>query len=141
MTKQTKNQTVNASKLKQELQHFAGDLVRYQHPLNQKVIYTPGVRHLVKEANAYWLLDAIASWLGSRDFVEAAMRDSRIADMHFWTLHVNADRSAVLFAKADSPCDPFIEQQVEWTDFPLPMIDIWAAFDGDHWTLYLPSEH
>jgi len=24
--------------------------------------------------------------------------------------------------------------------FPLPLIGIWAGFDGEHWTLYLPSK-
>ncbi|MEQ9461040.1 MAG: hypothetical protein RIG82_08820 [Phycisphaeraceae bacterium] len=27
------------------------------------------------------------------------------------------------------------------TNFPLDRIDLWAAFDGRYWTLYLPSEH
>ena len=141
MTKQTKKQTLDVNQLKAEMEHFCGDLVRYRHPLNQKVIYTPGVRHVAEKANAYWLIDAIASWIGTPDFLEAAQEDSRIASMHFWTLEVNADSAATLVARADSPCDSFIEQQIEWTDFPLSKIDIWAGFDGSHWTLYLPSEH
>ena len=140
MTKQTKDETAKVQ-LEQELQHFMGDLVRYRHPLNQNVIYTPGVRYLAEKAEAYWLIDAIASWIGSPEFNQAATQDARIDEMHFWTLEVTADQSALLFAKADGPDKAFIEQPLEWTDFPLPKIDIWAAFDGSHWTLYLPSEH
>jgi hypothetical protein len=60
--------------------------------------------------------------------------------MQFWRLTVT-DESAVLVAEADSGEEPFIRQEIEFTDFPLEKIDIWAAFDGLHWTLYLPSEH
>ena len=139
MTKGTNNQT-NTNALKMELQSFIGDFVRYQHPLNRSVIYSPGVRHLAENASAYWLIDAIASWIGSTTFVAATSQDERIGQMHFWTLDVEPSGAAVLYAKADSPCDAFIEQPIEWSDFPLPTIDIWAGFDGSHWTLYLPSE-
>ena len=42
---------------------------------------------------------------------------------------------------AGSGGPPFITQKIEYTDFPLDEIDIWAGFDGTRWTLYLPSEH
>ena len=29
-----------------ELRQFTGDLERYRHPLNRRVIFTPGVHHL-----------------------------------------------------------------------------------------------
>ncbi len=61
--------------------------------------------------------------------------------MHFWTLERGNGTETVLYAKADSSDLPFIEQAIDFTDFPLRKIDIWAAYDGTHWTLYLPSEH
>jgi len=36
-----------------DLRQFTGDLVRYRHSLNRKVIYTPGVQHVAKTAGAY----------------------------------------------------------------------------------------
>ena len=124
-----------------DLRQFSGDLVRYRHPLNSKVIYTPGIQHVAEAGQAYWLIDAIASWIGSPEFDQASRDDERILHMHFWTLEVSDDKSATLYAKADSPDKPFITQEIKFTDFPLPKIDIWAGFDGEHYTLYLPSEH
>lgn len=88
MTKTTKTSTEKANSLLLELQSFMGDLVRHRHPLNRSVIYTPGVRHLAEKGEAYWLLDAIASWIGSPEFVKAAKQDPRVDEMHFWTLDV-----------------------------------------------------
>ena len=72
-----------------DLQQFHGDLVRYRHPLNPKVIYTPGVRHVAQAGQAYWLIDAIASWIESEKFQAAARKDERIGCMHFWTLETS----------------------------------------------------
>lgn len=124
-----------------DLQQFSGDLERYRHPLNRQVIYTPGVHFVAEKGQAYWLIDAIASWIGSEPFNEAAANDTRINAMHFWTFEKREDEPSILYAKADSPEEPFISQLIEFTDFPLPKIEIWAGFDGRHWTLYLPSEH
>lgn len=123
-----------------DLAQFTGDLERYRHPLNRHVIYTPGVQYLAEQAGAYWLIDAIASYFGSPLMRRAMEKDSRIRFMQFWKLTVS-DASALLTAEADAGVQPFITQEIEFTDFPLPEIQIWTAFDGSHWTLYLPSEH
>ena len=54
---------------------------------------------------------------------------------------VGDDRTAFLSAVADSGEAPFIQQAIEFTDFPLTEIDLYCAFDGEHWTLMLPSEY
>lgn len=134
-------ENVDAPTLLNELQYFTGDLERWRHPLYRKLIYTPGVRHLAERAGANWLIDTIASWMPSSQFRAATQRDSRIGDIHFWKLEVSDDRSAVLTAVADSGEEPFIRQKMEFTNFPLPEIDFYCAFDGEHWTLMLPSEY
>jgi hypothetical protein len=126
---------------KDDLNQFTGDLVRYRHPLNRRVIYSPGVRHIAEEGGAYWLIDAIASHIGSPEFIKAAKRDCRINTMHFWLLETSWGGGAELTARADSGEVAFIKQAIPFTDFPLRQLDVWAAFDGEHWTLYLPSEH
>ncbi len=126
---------------KHDLSQFHGDLVRYRHQLNRRVIYTPGVQHIAEAGGAYWLIDAIASYLTPSYLAEAIRRDGRIADLHFWDLNVAEDDSAVLEARADSPCEPFVQQRIPYTDFPLDSVSIWAGYDDRHWTLYLPSEH
>lgn len=123
-----------------DLRQFTGDDQRYRHPLNPRIIYTPGVQYLAEQAGAYWLIDAIASYFGSPEMRQAMKEDARLQDMQFWRLTVEND-SARLTTQADQEVKPFIVQVIEYTDFPLPEIQIWAGFDGTYWTLYLPSEH
>lgn len=124
-----------------DLNQFTGDLERYRHAINRRVLYTPGVRFVAERGGAYWLIDEIAIALGSKILRQAADHDPRIADLHFWKLEVQSDRSARLLARVDSGERPFISRKISFTDFPLAYIDIWAGYDGTHWTLYLPSEH
>lgn len=124
-----------------DLRQFTGDLDRYRHSINRRVIYTPGVRYVAEQGGAYWLIDEIALLLGSLKMRKATSRDPRVGNLHFWKLTVSDDRSAVLAARADDGVTPFITRNIPFTDFPLDHVDIWAGFDGEHWTLYLPSEH
>ena len=124
----------------EDLQHFTGDTTRFRHPHNPSVIYTPGVQCLAERGKAYWLIDAIASYFGTPLMNQAIAKDSRLAYCQFWRLTVT-DSIGVLIAEADRGEEPFISQVIEFTDFPLDEVDIWAGFDGTCWTLYLPSEH
>ncbi len=87
------------------------------------------------------MLDAIASWLGSKEFAAATRRDPRVGDIHFWKLIVANDKSALLTAVADAGEPPFVRQAIDYTDFPLASIDLWCAFDGENRTLMLPGEY
>ena len=49
-----------------DLCQFTGELERFFHPLNRKVVYTPGVQYVAQAGQAYWLIDAIASYLWKR---------------------------------------------------------------------------
>ncbi len=124
-----------------ELRRFTGDLERFRHGLKCRVLYTPGIRHLAERAGAYWLIDEIAVALGSQAFHAAATSEPRIGELHFWRLDVDADKAALLTARADDGVPPWFVKNISFTDFSLSHIDVWAGFDGEHWTLYLPSEH
>ena len=124
-----------------ELRQFTGDLERFRHPLNSCVIYTPGVKHLADRAGAYWLLDDIAIFIGSRDMHEAAEANSNFREMQFWKLIVKPDSSAELDCEDGNGLSAGLGMTYGFTDFPLDHAEIWAAFNGLHWTLYLPSEH
>lgn len=134
-------QTTEPNPLLEELARFTGGDCFYRHPLNRSVIYTEGVQYLALKAEAFWLLDAVVSYFGSPEMREATEADSRLESLQFWCLKVREDRSAVLTARADEGVEPFITQRIEFTDFPVDSIDIWAGFNGSGWTLYLPSEH
>ena len=133
---------MSGGRLTQEsLRHFAGGLDRYRHGFNRSVLYTEGMRHVAERGGAYWLLDAIASHIGSREFNQAARVDNRVGSFHVWELRKDFDDSARLQARVDAGEPAFIEQDIEWTDFPLEELDVWAANDTEHWHLYLPGEH
>ena len=123
-----------------DLRQFTGDLKRFRHSLNRRVIYTPGVQFLAEKAGAYWLIDAIASYMGSPQLNKAIAEDDRLASLQFWRLDVTGN-TAVLTCRADSGVEPVIRQEIEYTDFPLDHIDVWVGFDNEYWTIYLPSEH
>lgn len=124
-----------------ELRQFTGDLERYRHAFNRQVIYTPGVKHMAERAGAYWLIDLIVSYFGSEIMKHAIADDDRLAWLQFWRLDVDENGGAVASCRADSGEEPAITQVISSTDFPLDHIDVWVGFDGEHWTLYLPSEH
>jgi hypothetical protein len=124
----------------EDLRRFTGDEVRYRHPFG-RVIFTEGVKYVADVAGAYWLIDAIASYFGSPKMSAAIARDERLAWMQFWKLHVDNEQRGKLVCQADAGEPASILQAIPYTDFPLELIEIWAAFDGRLWTLYLPSEH
>ena len=134
------DETKQPVELKFELSQFHGDDVRYRS-INPKLLYTPGVKHLAEHAGAYWLIDAIASYVPSKKLQKAIRHDDRVPVLHFWQLWVLDNGSATLSARVDSGVAPFITQVIPWTDFPLSTIELWCGYDGKSWTLYLPSEH
>lgn len=133
--------TDNRTLTQADLRHFTGDLERYRHWANHRVIYTAGIRHMADAGGAHWLVDKIALALGSKPLQQRFATDPRAAEMLFWTLRVNPDASATLVAIVDKGEAPIFECRIDYTDFPLDRADIWTAFDGGKWTLYLPSEH
>lgn len=135
------NQQQLAAELKTNLRQFTGDLERYRHSLFPKLIYTPGIQYLAETAGAYWLIDLIASHLISPEYKRAVQQDGRIIDLHFWNLAMSDDSTAVLTVQVDRGEDAFFRQSIPFSDFPLETIDLWVAFDGQFFTLYLPSEH
>ncbi len=124
-----------------DLAQFTGSTTWFRHSFNRAVIYTEGIQYLMEHGKAYWLVDAIASHIGSREFNKAAAKDDRIGLLHFWKLAVRPDHSATLTAVPDSGEPPFIQQEIPFTDFPLEEIDVWAQGNGDGYTLMLPSEY
>ena len=124
-----------------DLRQFTGDLERHRHLLSSNVIYTSGVRHLAEEGGAYWLIDAIASHLVYSEMAHAIAEDDQLQHLQFWKLKVNEDQAAELTCIADTDCPPAILQAIPWTDFPLPEVSVWVSFNGQHWTLFLPSEY
>ena len=112
----------------------------YFRTLNRRVVHTEGIKHFAESNRCWWLIDAIVSHIGCLKFNRAVAADRRIGECNFWTLTV-ADSSAVLSVVADSDCEPFITQVIEFTDLPDGEYRIWAENAGEFWVLLLPEEH
>jgi len=112
--------------LKEELNQFAGTEHYYKHWLG-KIVFTDGVKYLADKADAYWLIDLIASY------------QPTIKNVPFqvWVLKVNADKTAEATMHADADKPALIKQVIKYTTFPLNEIKLWLI-DG---VLILPSEY
>lgn len=135
-----------AEEIKAGLAYFTGTENYYRHGLVPVVVYTDGVQWLAESTDCYWLLDAIASHIvHNGELAEARRRDERLESMQFWTLDVDGSHGR-LTCVADANEAPAVVQEIEYTDFPLETISIWASptlLDNGKpvWVLYLPSEH
>ena len=81
------------------------------------MVYTDGVKLMAEMCDAWWLLDAIAS------YQSRCMKDKSLRRMQFWNLTVK-DGTAVLKCERDAD-DVFLTQEIQFTDFPLQKIEIW----------------
>jgi len=72
---------------------------------------------------------------------QAIVADDRLAAFQVWQLDVADDRTATLTCRADRDDAPVITQHIDYTDFPLPQIKLWAVCNDQLWTLMLPSEY
>ena len=113
-----------------DLAQFIGTEQYYRHFTGLR--YTDGVKFLAEKAGAYWLIDAIASYQR-----EPAIRgNARLQDFQLWELAV-AGNEAVLTLKEDSGCPSIVEQEIEFTDFPLSEVALYVC----NGVLMLPSEY
>lgn len=132
---------MDAETLSKNLQHFCGTEEYYKHFLG--LHYTEGVKYLAENAQAYWLIDAIAS------HQPRARRIHSLTEFQLWFLHVGKEHkfikprspnAAVLTCWEDSPTaetKPAIIQQIPFTNFPLPEIKLFLQ----ERVLLLPSEN
>ena len=99
-------------------------------------VFTDGVNQLREDADAFWLVDAIASYQHKFKKVE----------FQVWELEVFADKTAVLTMKEDTNCPLLVEQKIHITNFPLDNIKFYVqlgSLDGYNpvFVLMLTSEY
>jgi hypothetical protein len=102
-----------------ELAQFTGTTQWYQHWLRQ-FTYTDGVKFLAEKADAYWLVDAIAS------YQPQLLHDPMLKDFQIWRLIVNEDKSARLVCERDTD-DVVVTQNMRYADFPLTEVKLYLA--------------
>ena len=100
-------------------------------PLFRNFVMTDGARYLAENAGAFWLMDAVASHLGSyrdEDFVVAKFLRAKASNG--WILRLEDGNDEVL-----------ADQLIGYSDFPLDEITLYVEYDGTNHVILLPSEH
>ena len=114
------------------LKQFTGSERLYRHS-SRCLQYTEGIKYLAEQAEAFWLIDAIASYQREPQIRE----DPMLRDFQLWILATNLEaHSAVLSCYRDTD-DPAFSQQIEYTNFPLAEIKLYVCNS----VLLLPSEY
>jgi len=130
-------------KLQSELAGFTGTEQWYRH-WTGRLLYTDGVKHLADRAEAYWLIDAIASWQTAEKV--------KAEGFQVWFLWVHQDdKKGRLTCYRDYDGDlsepanytryGLARQEIEVTDFPLPKMKLYVEGAPEQPVLLLPSEH
>ena len=119
---------INKTDLLKELSLFTGTLTYTK--LYPNVVLTDGACYLASTVGCYWLFDLFYSQL---------------------VLHGDCEEFACLILKVssysasveitDGNDKVLARQKIEYTDFPLEGITIFACQDGTYWVMMLPSEY
>lgn len=107
-----------------DIHYFTGTENYYKHWLG--IHFTDGVKYVAEEAGAYWLIDAIASWLPQ----------TKQEPFQHWTLTKNKNDSWTLKA-TDGNNKVIALQEIEFSDFPLEQFSMYLSDK----ILMLPSEY
>jgi len=133
---------LNTEELKKGLQQCTGTTQYFRHSLS-RLQYTEGIQYLAKNAECYWLIDAIAS------YQHQLIKKESLQEFQLWLLVVGNDhefikpashQDAVLTCWEDTPKagdKPVVRQNIPFTDFPLPEMKLYVQ----ELILMLPDEN
>ena len=115
-----------------ELNNFSGTERYYR--ITPDTVITDGAKIVADKGGAYWLMTAIASYLPEftqkETFIVANLTVSR------------SESSCTALLKLDDGNDNILaEQFIEYTDFELDVIKLYACYTGDMWVIMLPREY
>lgn len=111
-----------------DLSSFTGT-TRY-YPFTRRHLLTDGTKYLADTAGAYWLMDVAASHLdeiGTQDW--------------FVLIRLEVQNCSAVMVYEDGNGHEHARQEIEYTDFPLNQIQLFACWNGTHWVIMLPSEY
>lgn len=107
--------------LETSIRQFSGTEAYHRHSfLFPNFVMTDGVKWLADNAECHWLMDVIAS------YQPRCLKDSMLKNIQFWTLKVNADKTATLICERDAG-DEFLRQEFDYTNFPLSEIKLYVG--------------
>ncbi|MDP3620630.1 MAG: hypothetical protein Q8R65_01760 [Polynucleobacter sp.] len=119
---------MNAKELSSTLRQFTG--TEHYYRLYKDVVLTDGVKYLADEAKCYWLMDAIATYL--RFFQPKE---------YFACCKLKVVNESAVLTIDDGNGTILASQNIEYTDFPLPQIDLYGVWSEEFWVIMLTSEY
>ena len=111
-----------------QLEFFTGTTAYHLHA--PRVVLTDGAKYVAEHAQAYWLMDAIASYL-----------PALVNREHFVVASLAVKNQSALLWLTDGNYKDIASQRIPYTDFPMPDITLFACWSTDYWVLMLPSEY
>lgn len=115
-----------AEQLKTELECFTG--TTQYHRLTSNSVLTDGAKYLADQAGSYWLAILFASYL-------AQLTDS------FAVLKLRKVCSGAEVVIEGGNDNIHYQQRIDFTDFPLESITLFAGKNVKMWVIMLPSEY
>lgn len=119
---------MDAKELSVALTQFTG--TEHYYRIHPQIVLTDGAKFLADEAGAYWLMDAIASYLRFFQPKEC---------FACCALKVNSIGAELLID--DGNGNILAKQEIEYTDFPLPEIKLYGIWSDGFWVIMLTSEY
>jgi hypothetical protein len=120
------------------LAQFTGTEQWTRHALASNMLMTDGVLYLRENADCYWLVDAIASYVAH----SPELKGEHFQAWTFERVH-EVTKPHLLYVTDGNGDKRLITQEIDYSDFPLPKITLWAVYDGGFkaFVLMLPSEY
>jgi hypothetical protein len=118
-----------ATKLQNELSKFTG--TELYHRMLPTFVVTDGVKYLMDAADCYWLTQLYGLQLVDIDFNEEP----------FTVLKLTRKGHGAIVRIEDGNGGMLVEQRIDYTDFVLDSITLYASWGGEHWLCMLPSEY
>ena len=118
----------DVQQLKAELAQFTGTTQYYR--IDRKTLLTDGTYHLCTQTGAFWLMAVFSSHL-----IELKPDD------WFAVLRMDVCGDSAKVIIEDGNSNVLATQEIEYTDFPLRNVALYACMDDEHWVLMLPSEY
>lgn len=111
-----------------QLSFFTGTTAYHIH--GTRVVLTDGAKYLAEHAQAYWLMDAIASYL-----------PALVNQEHFVEATLAVKNSSAVLLLTDGNHKELATQQIPFTDFPLREVTLFACWADVYWVLMLTREY
>ena len=104
---------------------------RIGFPFPKNYVLTDGAKYLADSADCYWLMNKIAAH-NTKDF---RTRNP----FQVWELFVSGNSGVVRCSDGNN--NDLITEDVEYTDFPISEIKLYAIDDGTWFVILLPGEY